>query len=133
RAWAYIKDHDDLPKTHQGGGVKSAMDDNDFAQELHLHLQQVGKYVKAEDILCFCKSPEVLSRIGRTKNISLSTAKNWMWKMGYCWQKNPKGQYVDGHECKDVVDYRQKGFLTQMAVFEVCMCLWIEGIGWSLP
>jgi hypothetical protein len=34
-----------------------------------------------------------------------------MKKLGYRWTTTPTGQYIDGHERKDVVDYRQKVFL----------------------
>lgn len=38
-------------------------------------------------------------------------ARRWMNKMGYHWKKEPKAQYKDGHECEDVVAYRQNVFL----------------------
>jgi hypothetical protein len=31
--------------------------------------------------------------------------------MEYCWKKELKGQYVDGHECEDVIVYHQNPFL----------------------
>jgi hypothetical protein len=34
-----------------------------------------------------------------------------MKKMGYQWKLYPQGQYVDGHERLDVVDYCEKIFL----------------------
>jgi hypothetical protein len=34
-----------------------------------------------------------------------------MKRMEYCWTKEPTGMYSDGHECDDVVDYRQNVFL----------------------
>ncbi|KAF9510185.1 hypothetical protein BS47DRAFT_1373366 [Hydnum rufescens UP504] len=34
--------------------------------------------------------------------------------MDYCWQKGKKGQYSNGHEWEDVVDYHQKVFLPAM-------------------
>lgn len=39
------------------------------------------------------------------KQISLSTAQEWMHKLKYHWNLTPKGQYVDSHERPDVVDY----------------------------
>ena len=39
------------------------------------------------------------------------TAQRWMKKLDYCWQRDPKGQFVDGHKCEDVVNYHQNIFL----------------------
>jgi len=44
--------------------------------------------------------------------------------MGYHWGCDPKGQYVDGHEHEDVVDYRQKVFLPKMAELVKQTTLW---------
>jgi len=40
--------------------------------------------------------------------------------MGYWWTLNPKGQYVDGHECPDVVAYHDGTFLPTIAKLEKC-------------
>ncbi|KAF9219933.1 hypothetical protein BS17DRAFT_769652 [Gyrodon lividus] len=52
------------------------------------------------------------------KTPHLLTAKRWMRKMGYCWTKNPAGQYVDGHEHEDVVWYQQTIFLPAWQALE---------------
>ena len=41
----------------------------------------------------------------------LMTAQRWMKKLDYCWQRDPKGQFDDGHKCEDVVNYHQNVFL----------------------
>jgi len=38
-----------------------------------------------------------------------------MKMMGYHWTEKPFGQYVDGHECDDVVYYRQNVFFPAWA------------------
>ncbi|GLB43911.1 hypothetical protein LshimejAT787_1500950 [Lyophyllum shimeji] len=135
REWAraFIDDREEIPENKYGRGSKSAIDDEDFAQEIHLHLQGIGKYVKAEDIVRYCEKPHVLARLKRTKTISLATARRWMEKMGYRWKKNFRGQYVDGHERKDVVEYRQNVFLPAMKAFEERLRQWSEEHGWDLP
>ena len=80
-------------------------DDNDLAQEIHVHLQGVGKYIKAEDIVQYYAQPEILAHLKRMKTILLATARRWLEKMGYHWKRNHRGLYVDGHECADVVSY----------------------------
>ncbi|KAJ7614709.1 hypothetical protein DFH06DRAFT_1344041 [Mycena polygramma] len=88
----------------------SALEDEDVASEIALHLQSIGKYVKALDIVHYIDGlPELKKKIGRKKGISLATAQRWMRRMGYRWTKNPSdqtknlsGQFVDGHERADV-------------------------------
>ncbi|KAH8825979.1 hypothetical protein DL96DRAFT_1466400, partial [Flagelloscypha sp. PMI_526] len=79
--------------------------------ELHEHLNNVGDYCRAQDLVDYCAQPEVLEQLGCKKTISLSTAQKWMQQMDYRWMKTPKGQYVDGHEREDVVHFRQNKFL----------------------
>jgi hypothetical protein len=47
--------------------------------------------------------------------MDISTVQRWMKKLNYHWAYDPKGQYVDGHEQEDVVDYRQNVFLPHWA------------------
>jgi len=44
--------------------------------------------------------------------------------MGYNWQKEKKGQYSNGHEDEDVVDYHQRVFLLAMAEYTKTMQKW---------
>jgi hypothetical protein len=67
------------------------------------------------DIVDFLDTPEMRDRTQLTKRINVVTAQRWMKKMNYRWTKNPKGQFVDGHERADVVAYRQNVFLPAWA------------------
>ncbi|KAJ7927374.1 hypothetical protein B0H13DRAFT_2312578 [Mycena leptocephala] len=100
REWTvnFIKDDENLPTAEYGKMNGSVLEDEDLAQELHLHLQGIGKHVAAQDI-----------------GISLATAQRWMKRMEFRWTKEPKGMYSDGHEREDVVAYRQNIFLPQWA------------------
>ena len=53
--------------------------------------------------------------------------------MGYCWKKNLKGQYVNGHEEADVVKYQQNVFLPAMEKYKHHMRHWMDEHGWDLP
>lgn len=53
--------------------------------------------------------------------------------MGYRWKKYHKGQYVDGHEQQDVVDYWQNIFLPAIEQYEHRMRTWMDDHGWDLP
>ena len=50
------------------------IDDEDIAQDIKTHLRSIGKYIKAEDIVNYCRTLEMLKRLGRTETISLTTA-----------------------------------------------------------
>ncbi|KAF8981566.1 hypothetical protein BDQ17DRAFT_1438365 [Cyathus striatus] len=73
----------------QGKKGQSAIDDEDFAQELHLYLQSVGEYCNLDDIIKYVTQPDVLERLGQKKTISKDTASRWMKKIGYRWTLQP--------------------------------------------
>jgi len=58
------------------------------------------------------------------KGISEQTARNWLGQVGYCFTVEPSGQYVNGHERNDVVDYRQNNFLPQWKQIEPGLRAW---------
>ena len=49
-----------------------------------------------------------------------------MVKLGYRWMKELKGQYQDGHEREDMVEYRQNVFLDAWTKFEGHMHVWTD-------
>ncbi|KAH9909445.1 uncharacterized protein B0H18DRAFT_1073967 [Fomitopsis serialis] len=73
---------------------------------------------RAMDIVEFMSDPEVLLKYGLKKPIGLSTAQTWMHVLDYRWTKTPSGQYVDGHEREDIVDYRDGIFLPALAALD---------------
>ena len=111
----FIDDREEIPTCHWKTSGRSLINDEDFSQEIHAHLQSLKpSEVRVEAIVRFLDTPEMLARLKRKKTISVETAQRWMKKMGYRWTYDPKGQYVDGHERNDVVDYRQDIFLPAM-------------------
>jgi hypothetical protein len=64
RKWtrSFIEDCKNLPKNLYGCWNVSLLDDGDLAQEIHAHLQSIGKYVKAMDIVHFLDTPDVKER-----------------------------------------------------------------------
>ncbi|KAG2078385.1 hypothetical protein BDR04DRAFT_1124254 [Suillus decipiens] len=109
REWT--RAYDDLPLNIYSTWNSSILEDEDFKGELLLHLQGIGKYIRAMDIVNYIRGPDILARLKLKKTISLTTAQCWMKHVGYHWLKTPTGQFVDGHEQSDVVAYRQ---LTQI-------------------
>ncbi|THU96958.1 hypothetical protein K435DRAFT_858028 [Dendrothele bispora CBS 962.96] len=85
----FCKDPANLPTAKYGKSNVSILEDEDLAADIHLHLQTL----------------EFQARLKVKKKISLRTAQRWMKRMDYRWRAEPKGQYSDGHEREDVVDY----------------------------
>jgi hypothetical protein len=110
-------DESDLPSTNYGSWRQSVLDDEDITQEIFLHLQSLGKFISANDVVHFLSTDEMHQRLNLKKPISLSTAQRWMHRHGYRWRTELKGQYKDGHEDEDVVRYRQEIFLPQIQGF----------------
>ncbi|KAJ6533469.1 hypothetical protein B0H10DRAFT_1763261, partial [Mycena sp. CBHHK59/15] len=113
REWtiAFMKDENNLPTAEYGKFNASVLEDEDLAQEIHLHLQTLGPFICAQDVVNFMSSEEMKTRLNLKHGISLRTAQNWMKRMQYRWKSEPKGMYSDGHEREDVVNYRQNVFL----------------------
>jgi hypothetical protein len=80
REWTrtYISDRKNLPLNTYGRWNVSLLEDEDLAQEIHLHLQGIGKYVKAMDIVHYLDTPEMKAHLSLKKTISLKTAQRWM-------------------------------------------------------
>ncbi|KAF9225128.1 hypothetical protein BS17DRAFT_765767 [Gyrodon lividus] len=51
-------------------------------------------------------------------------AKHWMHALGYHWKCDHHGQYVDGHECGDVIRYHQESFIPVVIKYEAHMQKW---------
>ncbi|KAJ7061623.1 hypothetical protein C8F01DRAFT_1286424 [Mycena amicta] len=113
-------------------GLRASLDDEDISLALTLHLQSLGKYISAKTIIEFCGTPEMLERMGRTKPVSVFTARRWLKKMGYRWKKRPRGLYVDGHERDDVVKYRQNVFVPTMEEIEKRMRCCLPDGSWGV-
>ncbi|KIK78535.1 hypothetical protein PAXRUDRAFT_16819 [Paxillus rubicundulus Ve08.2h10] len=102
---SYVLDRITPPTNPYGMWNSSCLEDPDIANEIHEHLQSIGKYVRAQDIVNYLDKEDVRTRFGMKKTISL-------------------GQYVDGHEQDDVVWYHQNVFLKQWAEMEEFMHTW---------
>ncbi|KAJ7722554.1 hypothetical protein DFH07DRAFT_705759, partial [Mycena maculata] len=92
RKWTitFMKDDTNLPTAKYGKFNGSVLEDKDLAQEIHLHLQSVGKFVAAQDIVNYMASDEMKTRFNLKHGISLRTAQRWMRQMKYRWKSEPK-------------------------------------------
>ncbi|KAF8895083.1 hypothetical protein CPB85DRAFT_1192452, partial [Mucidula mucida] len=91
---------------------------------IHLHLQSLGKWVSADDIVCYVSGPLFQVRLRVKKTISRRTAQSWMIRMSYRWTEEKREQYSDGHEREDVRAYRQDIFVPTWQGFELCGQYW---------
>ena len=118
---------DPVVNPYYGRQSRSRLEDQDMANEIHEYLQTIESgHVRAQDIVNYLDKPDVQSRFGMKRGVSLATAKRWLTKMEYRWTKNFKGQYMDGHERGDVVWYRQNIFLKRWMEMEDRMRTWDE-------
>jgi hypothetical protein len=60
RQWtiAFMKDSANLPNAEYGKFTESILDDEDLAQEIHMHLQSLGPYICAQDVVNYMGSEE---------------------------------------------------------------------------
>jgi hypothetical protein len=109
REWPrmFITNREDLLVNKYGVWNESVLDkDESLAQDIQIHLQGVGKFVKAKDLVDYIDTPELQMRTGHASTrLSIATAQRWMKTTGYWWTRDPKGQFVDGHERADVIAY----------------------------
>ena len=109
---ALMEDKSSLPRNPYGAWNTSILlMDEDLRAEIETYLQLKGNFVHAMDIVDCVSQEHLMVHLRQKKLISVQTARHWMKLMGYCWQKDPKGQYADGHESPEVVKYCQQVFL----------------------
>lgn len=125
RQWttAYLEDSMHLPVLGCYNPHHALVEDKTFAQEVKLHLQGVGKFFMAMDIVRYTDMDEMRARVGLAKPISLSAACRMLKALDYWYGKEAKGMYVDGHERENVVEYRQGEFLRRWGEMEKHMVL----------
>jgi hypothetical protein len=104
--------------------IKSLLVEHEgLSQELQLHIQSLGKFFTAMDVVCYIAQPDVMARLGISIAISERTACQWLNAMSYRFGKIKNGMYVDGHEREDIVRYRQEEFLPRWIELEWHMFL----------
>jgi len=120
RQWIFTFMRDGTLPTHRLGLSTSVLRDEDFAQDIHLHLLELsskGRFISAADVVAFVSTEEMRARLGGKTTISEHTARRWLHAMSWRFSKDPKGMYIDGHERADVVAYRSE-FLGRWSGYE---------------
>ncbi|TFY76443.1 hypothetical protein EWM64_g7570 [Hericium alpestre] len=130
RDWLHQYLHlDKLPLHQYGHFLSSIFDDEDFSQQIQMHLLEVGKkgFIRAQDIVDFIDRSKIQEQLGASGNkktkISLRTVQRWLKKMEWRYGEKKNGMYIDGHECEDVVAYCNK-FVKHYRDYEKRMVLY---------
>ncbi|KAJ7845565.1 hypothetical protein B0H13DRAFT_1536830, partial [Mycena leptocephala] len=92
RQWTinFCEDNKNIPNHMYSRFNSSIMSDEDVAGDIHLHLQSLGKWVSAKDIVRYIATPEFQARLNVKRKITIWTVQRWMKKMGYRWKREPK-------------------------------------------
>ncbi|THU79174.1 hypothetical protein K435DRAFT_698465 [Dendrothele bispora CBS 962.96] len=107
----YIIDRTVLPINPFGEWKESMLADEDLCNDINLYLQEIGNDITAEKLVSYLARDDVREKHGISQPITVRTARRYLHTLGYRFTSSKKGQYSDGHERKDVVDYRDKVFL----------------------
>ncbi|KJA13708.1 hypothetical protein HYPSUDRAFT_151281 [Hypholoma sublateritium FD-334 SS-4] len=121
----FIKDRSILPVNPYGDWNESMLVDEDLANDINLYLQEVGREISAKKLQQYLAQDDVCAKHGIEKPIAERTARRYLNALGYRFTTPKKGQYADGHECDDVVFYRQNVFLPQWRHIQHRMDSWI--------
>ena len=122
---AYMSDFKTPPENTYGRWKSLILlTDEDLRHDIQIHLCSIGPYIAGTDVVWFLSTPEMKSCLRHDKPLSICTAQCWLHVMGYNWQKEKKGQYSNGHECEDAIDYCQRVFLPTMAEYTKTMQKW---------
>ena len=77
--WRFLDDKEQLPVSLYGKHKQSILEDEDLAQELHVHLQSLNmKYLHTLDIMDYMGQPDVMERLNLKKAPSECMAWQWM-------------------------------------------------------
>jgi hypothetical protein len=100
-----------LPMHCYGNYNKLILDDEDFAQDIQLHLTEIAKkeYIRAQDIVDYVVTPEVQAKLGtKAQGIHLRTARQWLHKLRWRYSRKQNSMYIEGHEREDVIKYQEE-------------------------
>lgn len=115
---AFIADRTVLPLNPYGDWKMSMLCDQDLANDICLYLQELGDEITAAKVAAYLNRQAVKDKHGISKSVSERTARRWLRTLGYRYRFEARGQYVDGHERKDVVWYRAHVYIP--AIKSVC-------------
>ena len=109
---------------HQHGRTQlSVLNDENVTHLIKEALGERAKngFLSATDVVEVVSSLEIQAQLLQAgidcPSISKSMACCWLKKLGWCHGRHQNGMYADGHEWKDIVEYRTE-FVEQFAQYE---------------
>jgi hypothetical protein len=128
-----IKDPKALPTHWYRQHNTSILNHEDIVAEITLHLRSLGPYFSMVDVVKFVSTPAMQSHLNHSCPLSENAATDWLKQHGFSFKNNPKGQYADGHEWQDVLNYLHKKFLLCMAELNSAFWQWDQDGQEELP
>ncbi|KAF7293591.1 hypothetical protein MIND_01138100 [Mycena indigotica] len=117
-ARTFIESGKVLPINPYGGWTASKVTDEDLATDLRSYLRELGDvHITAAKVVQYMSRSDVMERHGLEEPISERTARRYLDELGYSFSQAKKGQYADGHEREDVVQYRNEEYLPKLRAF----------------
>jgi hypothetical protein len=111
-----------LPVNPFGDWNECLLADEDLTNDINIYLMGIGKEISAQKLAAFINHEDTRLKHGIEKPISERTARRYLNRLGYRWSTPKKGQYADGHEREDVVNYREQVFLPKWCQIQHRMC-----------
>jgi hypothetical protein len=74
-AWQFIVNCNVLPINPYGKWKTSMLADENLADDIQLHLQELGSYITADKLVRYLKWPDVRAKHGILHDVSLDTAR----------------------------------------------------------
>ena len=90
-----------LPTHKCGQYHPSILNDEDFTQDIQLHLMEMAKngYIQAQDVVDYVVTLQMQEKLGsKARRISLWMAQRWLKKLDWWYGQKKNGMYIDGHE-----------------------------------
>ncbi|KAJ7107697.1 hypothetical protein C8R44DRAFT_637271, partial [Mycena epipterygia] len=119
----YIASRKVLPINPYGTWKQSMLADEDLANDVREHLQELGKFITADKLVDYLSREDVMDKHGLDRKISVRTARRYLHELGYRFKSEKKGQFSDGHERDDVIYYREEVYLPALKGFQDRSCV----------
>ncbi|KAF7327064.1 hypothetical protein MKEN_00281700 [Mycena kentingensis (nom. inval.)] len=118
---AFIEDREIRPINPYGKWATTRLSDEGLLIEMSHRtraLEGTLGGITAEKFMQVMNSKEILEKYELDGVISIRTARRYLTFMGFSYSHTLKGQYSDGHDREDVVQYRNEVFLPTMQGYE---------------
>ena len=98
--------------------------DEGILNSVQIHLQALGTHIMAQKLADFLGQDDIMDKHGIDQKITIKTASWYLTALSYQFTEAKKGQYVDGHDWKDVIYYCDYVFLPKWAKLQCWVFHW---------